>query len=445
MSQGPRLAPAPSSDSNDWRRLSQPMREEREPRGALLQDTWQEEASAEFTLLPTAPPPQGAVGASGAARRRSQLESGCRGAKAFEKPPTSEGMCAVCGDNAACQHYGVRTCEGCKGFFKRTVQKNAKYVCLASRSCPVDKRRRNRCQFCRFQKCLSVGMIREVVRTDSLKGRRGRLPSKPKGAGAGRAHGRVGSPGEGLQHGQQHGQQHGSGGNALLCGVARAHHDSWPAAAHLDYSMYSPAGEHDPGGPAAEADHVRVFYELLATSAEASRAWASRLPGFPSLARPDQDILLDAAILELFVLRLAYRSRPREGRMVFCAGQVLHPSQCLRAFGEWMEPILEFSSSLQSLQIDATAFACLEMTVLLTDRRELRESKRVAELRRRVQQSAREHVGAGGHVHARLAGAPTELRALCTQGLQRLFYLKLEELVPAPPVVERLFRDTLPF
>lgn len=36
----------------------------------------------------------------------------CRGS------PSSEGLCAVCGDNAACQHYGVRTCEGCKGFFK---------------------------------------------------------------------------------------------------------------------------------------------------------------------------------------------------------------------------------------------------------------------------------------------------------------------------------------
>ena len=91
-------------------------------------------------------------------------------------------MCAVCGDNAACQHYGVRTCEGCKGFFKRTVQKNAntKYVCVGNKNCPMDKRRRNNCQFCRFKKCLAVGMVKKVVRTDALKGRRGRLPSKPR-------------------------------------------------------------------------------------------------------------------------------------------------------------------------------------------------------------------------------------------------------------------------
>ena len=38
--------------------------------------------------------------------------------------PSSEGLCAVCGDNAACQHYGVRTCEGCKGFFKVSFLRN---------------------------------------------------------------------------------------------------------------------------------------------------------------------------------------------------------------------------------------------------------------------------------------------------------------------------------
>lgn len=57
-------------------------------------------------------------------------------------------ICCVCGDVAACQHYGVRTCEGCKGFFKRTVQKGSTYICLGNKNCPVDKRRRNRYHTC---------------------------------------------------------------------------------------------------------------------------------------------------------------------------------------------------------------------------------------------------------------------------------------------------------
>merc|ERR1711951_13123 len=78
-------------------------------------------------------------------------------------------QCAVCGDRASYLNYGVRSCEGCKGFFKRTVQKKAIYSCLAERTCPVDKLHRNKCQFCRFQKCINVGMVKEVVRKDDLK------------------------------------------------------------------------------------------------------------------------------------------------------------------------------------------------------------------------------------------------------------------------------------
>lgn len=104
------------------------------------------------------PKPRGGGGTASSVSSPSP-GSGTSGERA---PPSPSQLCAVCGDTAACQHYGVRTCEGCKGFFKRTVQKGSKYVCLAEKACPVDKRRRNRCQFCRFQKCLMVGMVKEV-------------------------------------------------------------------------------------------------------------------------------------------------------------------------------------------------------------------------------------------------------------------------------------------
>ena len=55
-------------------------------------------------------------------------------------------------------HYGLLTCESCKGFFKRTVQNKKVYTCVADRNCVIDKTQRKRCPYCRFQKCLDVGM-----------------------------------------------------------------------------------------------------------------------------------------------------------------------------------------------------------------------------------------------------------------------------------------------
>nr|XP_039266535.1 uncharacterized protein LOC120341980 isoform X1 [Styela clava] len=89
-----------------------------------------------------------------------------------------EGSCAVCGDKARWQHYGVLACEGCKGFFKRSVQKNAQYVCLGNKNCPIDKKTRTHCPYCRYQKCIAVGMIKNVVRTDGTRSRRGSSKSR---------------------------------------------------------------------------------------------------------------------------------------------------------------------------------------------------------------------------------------------------------------------------
>lgn len=58
------------------------------------------------------------------------------------------------------------SCEGCKGFFKRTVRKDLSYACREEKNCIIDKRQRNRCQYCRYQKCLAMGMKREAVQEE---------------------------------------------------------------------------------------------------------------------------------------------------------------------------------------------------------------------------------------------------------------------------------------
>ncbi|XP_064778363.1 nuclear receptor subfamily 1 group D member 2-like [Oncorhynchus masou masou] len=83
-------------------------------------------------------------------------------------------LCKVCGDIASGFHYGVHACEGCKGFFRRSIQQNINYkMCVKNENCLIMRMNRNRCQHCRFKKCLFVGMSRDAVRF-------GRIPKREK-------------------------------------------------------------------------------------------------------------------------------------------------------------------------------------------------------------------------------------------------------------------------
>ncbi|XP_064487136.1 orphan steroid hormone receptor 2-like isoform X2 [Ornithodoros turicata] len=84
-------------------------------------------------------------------------------------------VCVVCGDKASGRHYGAVSCEGCKGFFKRSIRKQLGYACRGNRDCEVTKHHRNRCQYCRLQKCLSMGM-----RADSVQSERKPMDTREK-------------------------------------------------------------------------------------------------------------------------------------------------------------------------------------------------------------------------------------------------------------------------
>ncbi|KAK0178846.1 hypothetical protein PV327_007694 [Microctonus hyperodae] len=73
--------------------------------------------------------------------------------------------CEVCRDHSSGKHYGIFACDGCAGFFKRSIRRNRQYVCKAKSSggCMVDKTHRNQCRACRLSKCLRAGMNKDAV------------------------------------------------------------------------------------------------------------------------------------------------------------------------------------------------------------------------------------------------------------------------------------------
>ncbi|KNC22762.1 Nuclear hormone receptor FTZ-F1 beta, partial [Lucilia cuprina] len=80
--------------------------------------------------------------------------------------------CPICGDKISGFHYGIFSCESCKGFFKRTVQNRKNYVCVRGGPCAVSITTRKKCPACRFEKCLQKGMKLEAIREDRTRGGR---------------------------------------------------------------------------------------------------------------------------------------------------------------------------------------------------------------------------------------------------------------------------------
>ncbi|CAG2169241.1 unnamed protein product, partial [Oppiella nova] len=77
-------------------------------------------------------------------------------------------VCRVCGDRAKSYHFGGISCDSCKAFFRRSVQNDAfrNFHCPYDRHCDITINSRKSCQFCRFNKCLSIGMEKSWVMTE---------------------------------------------------------------------------------------------------------------------------------------------------------------------------------------------------------------------------------------------------------------------------------------
>ncbi|XP_061872901.1 retinoic acid receptor alpha-like isoform X2 [Colius striatus] len=186
--------------------------------------------------------------------------------------------CFVCQDKSSGYHYGVSACEGCKGFFRRSIQKNMVYTCHRDKNCIINKVTRNRCQYCRLQKCFEVGMSKESVRNDRNKKKKDVL--KPECSESYMITPEV---------------------EELIEKVRKAHQETFPALCQLGKYTTNNSSEQR---VSLDIDLWDKFSELSTKCIIKTVEFAKQLPGFIMLTIADQITLLKAACLDILLLPL---------------------------------------------------------------------------------------------------------------------------------------------
>ncbi|VDI14805.1 Hypothetical predicted protein [Mytilus galloprovincialis] len=78
--------------------------------------------------------------------------------KENHQPDTGPHPCRVCGDKSNGAFYGTVVCHSCNTFFVNAVQNRRQYTCYKQKMCNMNALG-SLCVFCRFKKCLRVGMV----------------------------------------------------------------------------------------------------------------------------------------------------------------------------------------------------------------------------------------------------------------------------------------------
>lgn len=306
-------------------------------------------------------------------------------------------ICAICGDRASGKHYGVYSCEGCKGFFKRTVRKDLTYACRDDKNCMIDKRQRNRCQYCRYMKCLQQGMKREAcLSTAAVQEERQRV--KEKGDGE---------------------VESTSGANSDMP-VEQILEAELAVEPKLETFIDT---QRDPVTNICQAADKQLF-----TLVE----WAKRIPHFTELPLEDQVILLRAGWNELLIGGFSHRSVAVKDGILLATGLHVHRSSAHQAgVGTIFDRVLtELVAKMREMKMDKTELGCLRAIVLFNpDAKGLSAVSEVEQLREKVYASLEEYCKTRypdepGRFAKLLLRLPA-LRSIGLKCLEHLFFFKL--------------------
>ncbi|XP_017075289.2 transcription factor HNF-4 homolog isoform X2 [Drosophila eugracilis] len=276
-------------------------------------------------------------------------------------------VCAICGDRATGKHYGASSCDGCKGFFRRSVRKNHQYTCRFSRNCVVDKDKRNQCRYCRLRKCFKAGMKKEAVQNE-----RDRISCR-------RTSNDDPDPGNGLS----------------VISLVKAENESRQSKAG---AAMEPNINEDLSTKqfASINDVCESMKQQLLTLVE----WAKQIPAFNELQLDDQVALLRAHAGEHLLLGLSRRSMHLKDVLLLsnncvitrhCPDPLVSPNLDISRIGARI--IDELVTVMKDVGIDDTEFACIKALVFFDpNAKGLNEPHRIKSLRHQILNNLEDYI-----------------------------------------------------
>ncbi|XP_030070639.1 estrogen receptor beta [Microcaecilia unicolor] len=260
-------------------------------------------------------------------------------------------FCAVCSDYASGYHYGVWSCEGCKAFFKRSIQGHNDYICPATNQCTIDKNRRKSCQACRLRKCFEVGMMKCGTRRERCGYRiiRHRRHSEDQ------MHCIVKS---------KKSMEHISREKEIFPSVLSPEQF---VTTLIEAEPPNVLLMNRPNKPFTEASMMMSLTKLADKELVHMIGWAKKIPGFVELCLYDQVRLLESCWLEILMVGLMWRSIEHPGKLIFAADLILDRDEgkCVEGILEIFDMLLAATSRLRELKLQHKEYLCLKAMILL--------------------------------------------------------------------------------
>ncbi|XP_043206618.1 ecdysone receptor-like isoform X2 [Amphibalanus amphitrite] len=383
-------------------------------------------------------------------------------------PRQNEELCLVCGDRASGYHYNALTCEGCKGFFRRSMTKNSVYVCKYGQNCEIDMYMRRKCQECRLKKCLAVGMRPECVvpeyqcqvKREAKKAQRERdRPNSTTSAqdGPDSKRQRLGSTDQTVAVAGAAGGGGGSMPAPVSLPVQRRaltaeqnelinrlvqYQEEYESPTKED--MRRSALERTSSDPAEL--QCKQITGLTVLTVRLIVEFTKRLPGFQDkLCREDQICLVKECSSEVMMLRCARRYDEDTESIVFANNYPYTRESYERAGldSATIDKNFQFCKKMCKMKVDNAEYALLTAIDIFSDRFGLEEPDKVERIQSIYVEALRAYVDfqrppPTGVIFAKLLSVLTEVRQLGKLNTELCWSLKLKKRV-LPPFLHEIW------